>query len=99
MKDVLLKVTIEFTGITRTITGESKIVLDVKNGSTYRDLVKILANNYPGLMGILISADGETFLSSNMFVINGDLAFPAMIMENSPKDGEHIHLMSVITGG
>lgn len=51
------------------------------------------------MIGLLIDQDRETFLSSNMFVINGDLAYPAMIMDNSPADGEHIALMSVITGG
>jgi hypothetical protein len=34
-----------------------------------------------------------------MFVINGNLEFPAMILDQSPMDGEHISLMSVITGG
>jgi len=41
----------------------------------------------------------DDFLSSNMFVINGNLEFPAMIMDESPRDGEKVALMSVITGG
>ncbi|KAF0111862.1 MAG: hypothetical protein FD147_664 [Chloroflexi bacterium] len=94
-----MKVTIEFTGVAKSITKENKIVLDILQGSTYQDLVRLLASKFPGLIGVLIAPDGETFLSSNMFVINGDLAFPAMIMGNSPSNGERIHLMSVITGG
>jgi hypothetical protein len=94
-----LNVTIEFNGIARSITGQSEITLKIPKASTYRDLIKLLAVKYPGLIDILIAPDGETFLSSTMFVINGDLAFPAMVMENSPGEGEHIHLMSVITGG
>jgi hypothetical protein len=94
-----LKITIEFTGIAKMITSAGEIEVEVSEGSTYRDLVRLLAGKFPGLIGILIDKDGETFLSSNMFVINGDLAYPAMIMDNSPSRGEHISLMSVITGG
>lgn len=94
-----MKITIEFTGISKAIANTGEIEIEMPAGSTYRDLVKQLAVNYPGLVGILIDQDRETFLSSNMFVINGDLAYPAMIMENSPADGERISLMSVITGG
>lgn len=92
-------VIIEFTGLSRSITGVSSVVLQFEPGTTYRDLIRKLGLLYPGLIGILIAEDGETFLSSNMFIIGGDYASPAMVMEDSPKDGEHIHLMSVITGG
>jgi hypothetical protein len=34
-----------------------------------------------------------------MFVINGNLEFPAMILDQMPADGEQLSLMSVITGG
>ena len=34
-----------------------------------------------------------------LFVINGDLATPAMVMDDHPRDGDHLILMSVITGG
>ena len=94
-----MKITIEFTGISKAIANTGEIELEMPEQSTYRDLVKQLAIHYPGLVGILIDHDWETFLSSNMFVINGDLAYPAMIMDNSPSDGERVSLMSVITGG
>jgi hypothetical protein len=94
-----VKITIEFTGITKAITNANEIEFELPKGSTYRDVVKMLAKKYPGMIGLLIDKDEETFLSSNMFVINGDLAFPAMIMEDSPSENEHISLMSVITGG
>jgi len=92
-------VTVEFTGLSRSIAGVSEVRLLLEPGDTYRDLIRQLAALYPGLVGILIAEDGETFLSSNMFIIDGDYANPAMVMENNPRDGERIHLMSVITGG
>ena len=92
-------VTIEFTGLAKSLAGVENVALELKDGATYRDIIRKLANCYPDLVGLLIAEDQETFLSSNMFIIDGNYANPAMIMENSPKDGEHIHLMSVLTGG
>lgn len=94
-----MKITIEFTGITKSITQAGVVEFTVEQGFTYRDLVKLLAEKYPAMVGLIIDPDCKNFLSSNMFVINGDLEFPAMILDHSPSDGEHISLMSVITGG
>ncbi len=94
-----MKISIEFTGIAREFTGAAEMEFEVPAAATYRDLVRLLADRFPGLVGILIDPNRESFLSSNMFVINGDLAYPAMIMDERPADGERIALMSVITGG
>jgi len=94
-----VKITIEFTGITKSITQSSKIDFDLPLASTYRDVIKMLAVKYPAMVGLIIDPDGESFLSSNMFVIDGNLEFPAMILDQMPVDGEQISLMSVITGG
>lgn len=94
-----MKITIEFTGITKSITQAGTVEFEVPQGFTYRDLVKMLAAKYPAMVGLIIDPDREKFLSSNMFVINGNLEFPAMILDQSPSDGEYISLMSVITGG
>jgi len=94
-----VKITIEFTGITKSITQAAAIEFVVEQGFTYRDLVKMLAAKYPAMLGLIIDPDCKNFLSSNMFVINGNLEFPAMILDQSPSEGEHISLMSVITGG
>lgn len=92
-------VTVKFTGLSRSIAGKNQVVLQLAPGATYRDVIRQLGALFPGLVGILIADDGETFLSSNMFIIGGDYANPAMVMEETPSDGEQIHLMSVITGG
>ncbi len=94
-----MRITIEFTGITRSITNSTAIDFDLPSDSTYRDVIKLLAEKYPAMVGLIIDPDRENFLSSNMFVINGDLEFPAMLLDKKPADGEQISLMSVITGG
>ena len=94
-----MRITIEFTGITKSITESSRIDFDLPANSTYRDVIKLLAAKYPAMVGLIIDPDRENFLSSNMFVINGNLEFPAMLLDKMPADGEQISLMSVITGG
>jgi len=92
-------VTVEFTGLSRAITGEAQVTLTLPEGTTYQDVIQRLGELYPKLIGILIAEDGKTFLSSNLLIIDGDFANPAMVMDDLVKDGEHLHLMSVITGG
>jgi len=94
-----MKLTIEFTGLPRSLVGRKSIVLDLPASVTYRDLIRRLAADYPQLIDLVIDRDRQNFLSSNMFVINGDLATPAMLLDEIPPDGAQLILMSVITGG
>ena len=94
-----MQITIEFTGLARQIVGQKEVSWDIAPATTYAHIVARLAREYPGLIGTLIDTDGVTFLSSNMFIINGDMALPAMVMHESPRDGDRLSLVSVITGG
>jgi hypothetical protein len=90
---------IEFTGVAQMITGHNLIRLTLPETATYRDIVRILGMRFPELVGVLIDPAGDIFLSSNMFIINGEMGNPAMMMDKSPKNGDRLVLMSVITGG
>lgn len=92
-------ITVELTGIATTLAGTRATQVSLPAAGTYRDVLRTLAERYPDMVGILIAPDRENFLSSNMFVINGDLATTAMVLDETPADGEVMHLMSVITGG
>ena len=94
-----MEIFVEFTGLARSIVGCKDIKLKIDDKAIFRDIVHLLGINYPGLKGILINDDGETFLSSNMFVINGDMTTPAMVMDEHPHHGDRLVLMSLITGG
>jgi hypothetical protein len=94
-----MQIVIEFTGLARSITKRKEIPLVVQDGITYKEIVRRIGELFPGLVGVLIDTDGETFLSSNMFIINGDMSLPAMIMEESPQNGDRLILMSLVTGG
>lgn len=94
-----MTVTVELTGAARAHAGVKSLTIHLPEGATYRDIVRELAKRFPQLVGWLIAPDGESFLSSNMLVIDGDLATPVMVLDETPSDGAHLILMSVITGG
>jgi hypothetical protein len=94
-----VNIRIEFSGIAKELTETDELALSLPEGTRYRQIVKELALRYPAMVDILIASSGDEFLSSVMFVIDGDLANPVMLMDESPHEGESIYLMSVITGG
>jgi molybdopterin converting factor small subunit len=94
-----MKVTVEFTGLARSIAGQKTTAVELAEPATYRDIIRQVGRTFPALLGLLIDSDGETFLSGNMFVINGDLSTPAMVMGESPHEGDHLIIMSLVTGG
>jgi hypothetical protein len=94
-----IKLTIELTGVAKDIVGSSEIDLDFTRQNTYHDVVEKLADLYPDLVNILIAPDKKTFLSSNLFIINDEMNDPVFFMEQHPKDGDRLTLVSVMTGG
>lgn len=95
----MITITVEFTGVARQIAGAKQTGLNVQDGITYREVIQILGKKYPGLIGILIAADGASFLSSNMFSVNGEKMILPGMEDQSPQDGDRLILISVITGG
>ena len=94
-----MQIVIEFTGAAREIIHRKEITLNLDDQSTYKQVIRYLGNQFPQLIGLVIAQDGQTLLSSNMLVINGDLTTPAMIISEHPKDGDRLILMSLISGG
>lgn len=45
----MLTVIVEFTGLSKTITGTAQKTLSLPEGSTYRDLIRHLGELYPRL--------------------------------------------------
>jgi molybdopterin converting factor small subunit len=99
MTEKTIQLTIEFTGVAKQFTGVPSVDFVFPEDVTYKDVVRALGERYPELIGLLIDQDGETFLSSNMFIINNEMALPVMVMDEHPNDGDRLVLVSIMTGG
>jgi hypothetical protein len=93
------EIAIEFTNLAKVIAGEREIKRSFPVDATFGDIIAWLAETYPDMVGILIQENRREFTNSTMFIINNEMSFPAMIMEESPKDGERLTIVSIPTGG
>jgi hypothetical protein len=94
-----MKITVEFTGAGRAMAGTREVALDLPENTTYRDVVRRLAQMYPGLIGAIIAADGDSLLSAMIFNRNGEESIVPAMMDQSPGDGDRLILMFFIVGG
>ena len=94
-----MRVQMEFLGLSRFAAGVKGITLDLENGTTFRDIVRLLATRYPAMMGNVIQPDGETLHPPNIFNLNAKQMVQANQMGDSPGDGDRIILMSISAGG
>ena len=94
-----MRIHIEFLGISRLATEVKEITLDLEEGTTFRDIVRILGTRYPALIGNVIQPDGETLQLPNIFNQNVKRMVQANQMNDDPSDGDRIILMSISAGG
>ncbi|HOT92363.1 MAG TPA: MoaD/ThiS family protein [Anaerolineae bacterium] len=94
-----MQVLVEFTGIPRVVTGVRQVPLQLQDGATYREIVRLLGKRYPQLIGEVLQPDGETFQPSNMLNLNGQRMIQPAQMDESPHDGDRLILMSILAGG
>jgi hypothetical protein len=93
------QVSIEFTGISRMLTGQSEMMISFRQGTTFSDIVKTLAKKYPSLIGQIIDKNGSDFIASNLFSLNGQKIIQESEMNGSPKEGDRLILISLLAGG
>ncbi|MBC7250529.1 MAG: MoaD/ThiS family protein [Anaerolineae bacterium] len=91
------KVVVEFYGTARHVTGQKEVPLELKEGSTFRDVVKTLAARYPALIGDVIKPSGDELQMPNMFNVNARRV--VQDLDTQPEDGDRILLMFVTAGG
>ena len=94
-----MQIHIEFLGLARLVSGEKEISLDVPPGTTFRDLVHILADKYPKMIGNVIQRDRITLQEPNIFNLNARRMIQAAQMDESPDQDDRIILMSMSAGG
>jgi hypothetical protein len=94
-----LDVCVEFTGIARSIIGSQSLVFSLPDRATCAEMVVLLAQNFPGLRGLIINPEGTGLLNSNVFFINGETMIMPDRMDQVLCEGDRLTLLSVIVGG
>ncbi len=93
------QVQIEFTGISRMLTGQSEIHLPIHANVTFSDVVKLLSEKYPALNGQIIDKGGKSFIPTNLFSLNGQRIIQDTDMDGLVRDGDRLIVISLLAGG
>jgi molybdopterin converting factor small subunit len=94
-----MRVHLELFGLARIASGAKELSFDLKEGTTFRDIVRLLATKYPDMIGNVINPDGETLHPPNIFNLNAKRMIRPNQMDECPSDGDRIVLMSISAGG
>lgn len=90
---------VEFIGVSRVLSGVSKVRIAIPTQGTYRDVIVVLANMFPQFIGQLIDMSQKAFIGSSMFNIDGKRMIKTEELDNSPVENEHLIVMSIMAGG
>lgn len=94
-----IQVKVEFTGISRVLTGESEVCLNLKPGTHVSDVIRLLGTRYPQLRGQIIEKDGKQLIPTNVFSVNGEAILHESDLTYQPADGDALILLSLLAGG
>jgi molybdopterin converting factor small subunit len=94
-----MRVLVEFMGVARVVSGVKQVTLELEEGTTFRQIIRLMGQQYPKLLSEIIQADGETLRASNMLNLNGRRMIQPAQMDNVPNDGDHLIFMSILAGG
>jgi molybdopterin converting factor small subunit len=94
-----MRVQIELLGLSRLVTGKREISLEIEPHTTFRDIVRTLAETYPQMVGNVIRPDRATLQEPNIFNLNARRMVQASQMDESPGENDRIILMSMSAGG
>jgi molybdopterin converting factor small subunit len=93
------QVVVEFTGVSRMLTGQSEMTIKIRQGTTFSEIVKLLGKKFPSMVGQIIEKDGSVFIATNLFSLNGQQIIQESEMNGSPKEGDRLILISLLAGG
>jgi len=93
------QVKIEFTGISRMLTSQSEIQLPITATGTFSDVVTLLGEKYPALIGQIIDQGGKSFIPTNLFSLNGQRIIQEADMGGKVSDGDCLIVISLLAGG
>ena len=94
-----MHVQLELFGLSRIAAGTKELSLELEEGTTFRDIVRLLSVKYPDMIGNVINPDHETLHPPNIFNLNVKRMIRPNQMDECPSDGDRIVLMSISAGG
>lgn len=94
-----MQVKVEFSGISRVLTGDKELTLDVEKGADIEDVVRALGRRYPQLLGQVIEKDGKSLIPTNIFSVNGEKIIHESDVNYQPDEGDRLILLSLLSGG
>jgi len=94
-----IQVLVEFTGISRVLTGKKEYQLPLADGAGMMDVVRAIGRKFPPLVGEVIEKDGETLIPTNLFSVNGKQILNEKQLHYQPKNGDRLILLSLLAGG
>ena len=94
-----MRIQVELLGLSRFVVGAKEITLELKEGATFHDIVRLLGARYPALIGNVIQPDGEMLQAPNILNCNAKRMIQPSQMNESPSDGDRVILMSISAGG
>jgi len=94
-----IQVFVEFSAISRVLTGRSEFPLNLKKGASIADLIATLGKEFPQLLGQIIEKDGKALIPTNVFSVNGQKIIHESDTAFQPNDGDKLILLSLLSGG
>jgi len=93
------QVVVEFTGISRMLTGQTAVAFKIPQSTTFSEIVKLIGHQFPSMVGQVIEKNGSVFIATNLFSLNGQSIIQESEMNQSPKEGDRLILISLLAGG
>ncbi len=94
-----MNVNIEFTGVSRILTGQPGCTLSLAPNASIQDVIIELGKKYPALVGDIIGNDGRSLVATNLFSLNGKKILREGDLQFRPEDGDRLILLSLLAGG
>lgn len=92
-----MKLNVEFLGVARRLTQTKQTQVEVGDHDTYRDVLRLLAMQFPSLLGPVIVPQTYDLVPSYMLNLDGRRAITDL--DAYPQDGESLIFMFVEAGG
>ena len=92
-----MKLTVEFMGLARRLAQTHSSLVHVSDQATFRDVLRALAEQFPGLVGPVIVPESHALESAYMLNVGGRRA--VQDLDEPAEDGQRLYLMFLEAGG